>query len=699
VPLSVRFASGVARVRDAFFTVICLGVLLNASAPLQSSADEIPVDEPADASAVDTDPTDSDSAQADPVVATPAVEKPADDPPVAHQVGDVIATATRTDTPAAQVASSVTVVTSEEIERRQLRLVTDVLRRVPGVDVRRTGGPGATTSIFMRGGDSDHVLVLLDGVELNDPSSPSRAPILNHLTTEDIERIEVVRGPQSVLYGGDAMSGVIQIFTKRGSSGKPKIVGTGEGGSYSTARGVISVSGATDDLNYAVSGSYWSTDGFSAKSSPGDERDGYENYTASARLDWKLNESFSLDSMFRFTDAKVDFDGSFSDINFSPLPNEYGHHADTQQLLARFAPKLSLFEGRWIQTLSGQFSRNERDTKSSPFVFPPPPTPPPPIHTQIDGNLYGLDWQNEVRVIKDHLVTLGLEGQWEEADFATFDDTQDNFAVYLQDQFTFLERFFGTAGFRYDNSSDFDDKVTYRFTLGASVPEIHTTFRSSYGTGYKAPSLSQLNLLAFGGNPNLRPEESQGADIGFETTLCDGRFVVGSTFFWSDVDNLIIGEAPTFRNTNIDNAESLGAETTVDVEITKNVRFSGNYTYTHTEAKGFSIGFLLSNNGKRLLRRPTHKASMDLVWHFLDSRGELAANLLYVGDRRDINPVDSTATTADDYVTLNLTGRFKVNDWLSVFGRVDNVTDENYEDVLGFGTAGASAYGGIRLEY
>ena len=656
-----RFASRVAAKRAVFPAVCCLSSLLCALVAVNSASAE------------------------------PADDDRTDEEPAALQVGDVVVTATRTETSAAQVASSVTVVTSEEIERRQLRLVTDVLRRVPGVDVRRTGGPGTTTSIFVRGGNSNHVLVLLDGVELNDPSSPSRAPILNDLTTEDIERIEVVRGPQSVLYGGDAMSGVIQIFTKRGSSGKPKVVGSGEGGSYSTARGVVSVSGDTGDLNYAVSGSYWSTDGFSA-TTEGGERDGYENYTASARLGWKLNEKFSLDSMFRFSDARADFDGF-------PAGNENDHHVDTEQLLARFAPKLSLFDGRWVQTLSGQFSRNERDTKSSPFVFPIPPIPLPSFHTQIDGNLYALNWQNEVRVIKNHLGTLGLEQQWEEADFATYDDTRDNFAVYLQDQFTFLERFFGTAGFRYDNSTDFDDKVTYRFTLGASVPELHTTFRSSYGTGYKAPSLSQLNPLAGGGNPNLRPEESQGADFGFETSLCGGRFVVGSTFFWNDVDNLIIGMVTfPFLNTNIDDSESLGAETTVDVEFTKNLRFSGNYTYTHTEAKGNPIGFLLFN-GSRLLRRPTHKASIDLIWDFLDNRGELAANLLYVGDRRDINPDDFSATTADDYVTLNLTGRFKINDWLTVFARVDNVTDENYEDIVSFGTAGASAYGGIRLEY
>jgi len=687
VSLLIRFASHVAAQGGVFLTTLCLSALLYVLVAANSLADEIPVDKPADASFDDSEPEDVKPATEE-LAVEPAADEPSDDAPVAHHVGDVIATATRTDTPAAQVASSFTVVTAEEIKRRQLPLVTDVLRRVPGVDVRRNGGPGSTTSIFLRGGDSDHVLVLLDGVELNDPSSPSRTPILNDLTTEDIERIEVVRGPQSVLYGGDAMSGVIQIFTKRGS-GKLKVVGTGEGGSYSTARGTLSVSGATKDLNYAASGSYWSSDGFSAKSVDS-ERDGYENGTATASLGWKPNEKFSLDGFFRYSKSQTDYDGS---------PGfEKDHHIDNEQLLARFAPKLSLFSGRWVQKLSGQFSRNVRDTKSVPFL-----KPPPSFHTQIDANLYALDWQNEVRVIKDHLlVTLGLEQQWEEADFELYNDSRDNFGFYLQNQFNFLERFFGTAGFRYDNSSDFEDKTTYRFTLGASVPEIHTIFRGSYGTGYKAPSLSQLNNIAPGGNPDLKPEESRGADFGFETSLWDERFVVGSTFFWNDVDELIIGVFDpmtfTFLNENIDKSKVWGFETTVEVEIVKNLRFSGNYTYTNSEAKGDPAGFGIAN-GNRLLRRPTHKASMDLVWHFLANRGEFAANLLYVGDRRDLHPVNFSATTADRYVTLNLTGRFKINQWLTVFARVDNVTDEDYEDVLGFATAGASAYGGIRLEY
>jgi vitamin B12 transporter len=590
----------------------------------------------------------------------------------------VVVTATRIETPSAQVASSVTVMTAEEIERRQYRLVTDALRHVPGVDVRRNGGPGTNTSLFIRGADSDHVLVLLDGVEMNDPSSPSRVPFLNHLTTEDIERIEVVRGPQSSLYGGDAMSGVVQIFTKRGD-GDLSVSGMAEGGSYSSARATVSLSGSTDRLDYAVAGSHWSSDGYSA-SSAGSERDPYRNTTASGRFGWMWNERLAVDGMVRFSDAKVEFDG------FSV---EEDHHTDAEQLLARIAPRVRLFDGRWQQTLAVQYSRHERDTAST---FP----------SKVDGTLYAVDWQNDLRLFSEQVVTMGIEGEWEEAEFSTFDDSRRTLGLYLQDRFTWGERLFGTLGVRFDDPSDFDSRVTYRFTAGTRIPEIHTVVRSSYGTGFKAPSLSQLNPLAFGGNADLDPERSKGFDFEIEPALWDGKFVGSATFFYNVIDDLIVAVfdpvTSSFLNFNVDRATALGVEATFSIEPISNLRVIGSYTFTRTKATGTPAGFGLEE-GSRLLRRPDHKATFDVVWQFLGGRGELSTSVLYVGRRRDLDPNTFAAVTADDYTTVNVAARFNVTDWLEVYVRIDNVFDEDYEEVLGFSTAGLSAYGGIRLRY
>jgi vitamin B12 transporter len=384
--------------------------------------------------------------------------------------------------------------------------------------------------------------------------------------------------------------------------------------------------------------------------------------------------------MVHFTDAKVDFDG------FSV---EEKHRTDAQQLLSRVAPTLRLFDGRWEQTVGFGYSWNERDTQST---FP----------STVDGTLYAFDWQNELNFLPGHGVTVGLENEWEEADFTTFDDSRRTFSIYLQDRFAWGERFFGTLGFRFDDPSDYDSRVTYRVTAGVSIPEVHSVLRGSYGTGFKPPSLSQLNSLAFGGNPNLDPEESEGFDVGLETEVCEGRVVTSATFFYNDVDDLIIAafdpDAASFLNFNIDRSKALGVETTLSVELLPFLHVSANYTYTRTKVVGTPAGFGIED-GSRLLRRPTHKANVEIVWQFLEGRGELSSSVLYIGNRRDLDPATFVAVTADDYLTVNLSGRFRVTNWLEVFARAENLFDEDYENVLGFSTAGISGFGGIRLRY
>ncbi|MEE8556759.1 MAG: TonB-dependent receptor, partial [Myxococcota bacterium] len=461
--------------------------------------------------------------------------------------------------------------------------------------------------------------------------------------------------------------------------GKLAALGSAEGGSYGTARGVVSARGSLDRFDYSVSGSHWSTDGFSASSS-GSERDPYRNSTVSGRFGWRPDERFAVDGMVRFTDAKVDFDG---------FAVETGHHTDASQLLARVAPRTRFFEGRWDQTLAFGYSHHVRDTKST---FP----------SRVEGSLYSLDWRNDLHLFEGHRVSLGLEHEWEEAEFSSFDDKRRTLGVYLQDRIRWGERVFGTLGLRFDDPSDFEARLTYRATAGVRIPEWNTILRSSYGTGFKAPSLSQLNSRAFGGNPDLDPETSEGFDVGLEHTAWEGKVVGAATFFYNEVDDLIVAVfdagSGSFLNFNIDRSRAHGVEATLAIEPVRSLRLTGSYTYTHTEVQGTPAGFGITE-GSRLLRRPTHKANFEIIWQFLEGRGELSANVLYVGNRRDLDPETFAAVTADDYTTVGLAGRFDVTDWLEVYARVENLLDEDYEDVLGFSTAGVSAYGGIRLRY
>jgi vitamin B12 transporter len=595
-----------------------------------------------------------------------------------HQLEDVVVTASRIETPAQQVASTVTVLSGKELRRKQYRLVVDALREVPGLDVKRNGGPGSNTSVFIRGADSDHTLVLIDGVEINDPSAPSRVPLISHLTTDNIDRVEILRGPQSTVWGGDAIGGVIHIITKSGA-GPLSGSGWAEGGSYTTGRGGVDVSGKTGVVSYSLSASHSDTEGFSARSA-GKERDGYRNTTASTRFTLDLGEAFDMDLVVRHTDAAIEFDG---------FTAERDNRIDVEQTIVTLQPTIRLFDDSWEQELSLRYARHERDTKSaSPSL--------------VEGELFGAGWRNDLRLVDGHTLTMGLEGEWEEADFPTFGDTARTFAAYVQDQIEWGQRVFGTAGVRVDDHDAFGTEVTYRLAAGYRIPETGTTFRSSFGTGFKAPSLSQLSPSAFGGNPDLHAEASRGLDLGVEQSLWGQRLKLGVTYFQNWIDDLIVAvfdsDAGAFRNVNVDEARTRGAETYFVLEPGASLTIHGSYTYTNTEAHGNPAGFGLEE-GSRLLRRPEHKAQLQVHTRWLGGRGGSTLRLTWMGGRSDLDPTTFATVRADDYFVVDLSGSFGVTEHVRLFARVENLLDKDYEDVLGFATPGLSAYGGVELRY
>ena len=590
----------------------------------------------------------------------------------------VVVTANRVETPLSQVGSTVTVITAADLARKQYWLLVDALREVPGLDVRRTGGPGSTTSIFIRGTDSDHTLVLLDGVEMNDPSSPSRLPFLSHLTTNSVERIEISRGPQSTLYGGDAIGGIINIITKRGQ-GDPTVGFSANRGSFSTHGESASVWAGDEKFSYFFSASYLESDSFSAQSS-GTEDDPYRNTTASGRFRWNFSEDLSLDVLARHTDAQIHFDG---------FSSEEGNRIDAAQTVVKVEPSLRSFDEKWFQRIGLQAVLHERDTTSA---FP----------SLVKGKLFAVDWENDLSLDEHHTLTLGLVNEWEEAEFPTFDDHANTFAFYAQDKIDLGERFFATVGLRTDDHSKFGTETTYRLTGGYRTQGSGTTIRGSYGTGFKAPSLSQLNEMAFGGNPDLDAEISRGFDLGISQTLAGERLLVGATYFRNNIDDLIIAVFDPglglFRNFNVDEAKTQGLEVLFNVKPTSALTIGANYTYTDTEAKGSPAGFGLSE-GSRLLRRPRHKASLDIHLAFPNDRASLTLSGLYVGERADIDPVTFSITPADHYLVFNLAASYTTSTSVELFARIENLLDEEYEEVLGFGTAEFSTYGGVRLTF
>ena len=620
------------------------------------------------------------------------------------QLGEVVVTATRDEVPIEQVGSSISVITAKEIEQQQKRTVADALRMVPGLDVVTSGGPGQTSSVFMRGANSNHTLILIDGVEMSDPSSPGGGYDLANLTTENIKKIEVLRGAQSTLYGSKAIGGVISITTKQGEG---KLTGfvSAEGGSFYTAREIASISGGTNLLHYALTASRIDTDGISSAAARYGNvlNNGYQNSTISTRLGITPNKDTEIDMILRYTRAKASIDnggGAGQDD-----PNNF---LKTDELQFRTQGALSLFKDLWEQKLGVSFHdltrTNDNDRDAAHFYdF---------LRSEYHGQSVKFDWQHTLHLHETNTVVLGAETTEENAKSRYYSEYFDTFSgsvasynntwnerfarttgVYLQDQVSLWDAWFSTLGVRMDDHSQFGTETTYRFTTAYMLKQSGTKFKGSYGTGFKAPSLFQLYSQY--GDPSLKAEKSSGWDVGFEQSLTGLQMSIGATYFHNDFDQLIDGytDPVTYAYTykNIAKAESEGVELTASYQPLDELMFHAAYTYTQTKDK---------TTGQELTRRPKNKLSGDINYRFL-GKGNLNLGFVYVGTRADddYSTWPATRVKLKDYLLVNLAGSYDITKNLQLFGRVDNLFDRQYEEVAGYGTPGIGAYGGVKVSF
>lgn len=621
--------------------------------------------------------------------------------PVA-QLGEIVVTATRDEVPIEQVGSSLTVITAQEIERQQKQTVADALRMVPGLDVARSGGLGQNASIFMRGADSRHTLVLIDGVELNDPSTTGGEYNFGFLTTDNIERIEVLRGPQSTLYGSHALGGVINIITKRGS-GSLTGFAAAEGGSHYTARESAGISGSSGLFNYALTLSRLDSSGISAAGSSygNSEKDGYQNTSVAARLGVTPTENSDIDLSLRYTRSRNEAD------------NGNGVGADdpnrvmrTKELQFRTQGTLLLFKDLWEQKLGVSLNDltrsddNDRDA-AHPLDFQ---------RSEYQGQTLKFDWQHILRLHKTNTLLVGAETKEETAQsqfysenaWGTYASTWDEQSartnsVYLQDQLNLWDRWFSTAGLRIDNHDRFGSKTTYRFTTAYLVKQTDTKLKGSYGTGFKAPSLYQLYDPA-NGNVDLQPEKNKGWDIGLEQALFNRSVVLSATYFKNDFKQLIDWELVdpiwfTGMYKNVASASSRGVEATASYQPFDVLQLRTAYTYTLARD---------NETGEALLRRPKHKVTGDINYRFIEG-GNVRLGLVYVGARNDLtfDPVTyaQQTVTLKDYWLVNLAASYDVSKNLQLFGRIDNLFDREYEEAYGYGTPGIGAYAGVKVSF
>ncbi|HNZ32007.1 MAG TPA: TonB-dependent receptor [Smithellaceae bacterium] len=602
-----------------------------------------------------------------------------------YDLGNIIVSATKTETYQGEVGSSTTVITAEEIKKSQKQTVNEVLRDVPGVTVMQTSAFGGTTSAYLRGAKPGQTLVLIDGVEVNDPMSTDRSFDFAHLTTDNIERIEIVRGPQSTLYGSDAMSGVINIITKKGE-GKPKLDGYFEGGSYNTFRENLGLSGGMGNFNYSLSASRLDSDGIN-KASTGSEKDGYGNTVISSKLGYKLFNNSELSVVTRFTDAKTSIDDGSDDDD----PNHVAWWTDFNTKAA-FDQSINSW---WSHNLSlsyhdvHRYYRDEADD----------------AHTTENedswykGNNTKFEWQHNFSPVGWSIITSGFEYEEEEGSSYYRSGTYiskigknsvNNTACYLQDQLKFWDRLFIALGIRVDDHEIFGVESTYKISAAYFMPQTGTRLKANWGTGFKAPSIYQL--YSNYGDPNLKPDESRSYDFGFEQSFLKDKLSFDLTYFHNDFENMVDWDSLTWKYKNIGKAVTKGFEFGTKIKPMDNLTIKASYTYTDTEDK---------DTGLELLRRPKVQANLSVDWKFIE-KANLNLGMTYVGDRKDVI-YDASWTqvriTDKAYTTARVALSYDVTKNFQLFARAENLLDEKYEDVHGYAMPGLSFYGGIKASF
>ncbi len=595
----------------------------------------------------------------------------------------VVVSATRFGIPLDQSPASVSVIDSKDIEIKQIERVSDALREVPGLAVVQTGTPGQLTSVFTRGLNSAHTQVLFDGIPINQGLA-GQFDFAN-LTTDNIDRIEIVRGPQSTIYGPRALAGAIQIFTKQGS-GSPGVTVSEEGGTYGTFRETLTSDGKIDILDYSIGASRLDTD----NARPNNQ---YRNSNVIADLGLSLNEQLRIGSLFVYSESETGNPNSI--FNFHPVDHFLtekwliGPHADWKPT------------DWWDHRLIFDYD-HERQVNDPNFDgFVPGTTFIGPTRALFRRTQ--LDYQNDLRPTSWFTLTDGffyshvISGQ--ERPFVSqlfgplptfISDETKEIAGFLQATVNISNLIF-VAGGRIDHFNQFGNVWTYRVASSYKIDKTDTTLHASVATGFSPPS-SQDKI--FGMNPGLRPEKDFGYDAGIEQRLWERRVTVGATYFHNDLSN-VIGFNGQFRTLNLGAAETQGVETELRVTPITDLDLRASYTYL--EAEKTDNANIAQPQGSRLPRRPRNEiyVSGSYLWY---KRLRTTIEAKFVNAREELN-FGGPNFDVEDYNFLNVAAEYEINPHMSIYGRVDNLTGEHYSEVFGFPALGTACYGGMKLRF
>ena len=609
---------------------------------------------------------------------------------------EVIVSANRIPVEIDKVGTSVSVITSEEIEERQYKTVSDAVRALPGVTVNRNGGLGGTTSVRIRGNSSAQTLVIIDGVVVNDASSTGGEFNFANLRVEDIERIEVLRGPQSTLYGSNSMGGVVNIVTKKGE-GAPTVTASLEGGSFETAGGSAGISGAESGVDYRLTVSGLHSDGISHadEKNGNSEEDSYDNVSVSTKLGGSLLDNLKLEGIARYSTSRAEFD-TFDPFTFAFQDGD--EVSDSEEVTLGGSATLSLFDGRLDNRFSLTYNESKRENVTVVSVLPAPF-----VSLDSTGDAKTYEYQGTAYVTDTETLVFGAEREKSSIDqfSAYYDayiamdlvpnsidaDTANN-SFYAMLQTEAIENLTLTGGVRFDDHDDFGNATSWRFTGAYRLPETGTVFRASWAEGFKAPSIYQLNYICFEcglteAASDLEAEESTAWDVGVEQSFLEERLTLQAIYFEQRTTNLITFDFGQ-GYTNVGRAKSRGVELVGDLQATDWLTFDGNYSFIISDDE---------TNDTRLLALPKHTAAINATI-YPSEPSYLSVGVTYNSSEKAFG-----GAVVDEWVRVDLRGGYWLSDDVEVFGRVENLFDENYQEVSGYGTPGISGYLGVRATW
>lgn len=580
----------------------------------------------------------------------------------------IVVYGTRMGQPATELGSSVSILTSVDIESLGVNYVVDAIASMPGVTINQNGAFGGAAAVRIRGAASEQTLVIVDGVVANDPTSPGGGYDFARLDPANIERIEVLKGPQSTLWGTDAIGGVVNIITKRAADGAGANV-FAQAGSFNSLRGGLEFSGAGEVFDYRISATRNATDGISkADEANGNvEDDSYEATNLGLKAGARLPGNAALGLSILWSDAESEFDSfSFGDQGNVADGDEL---SATTEMVTQANLQLPVFDGKFVNALLvGYTDVNRENFTDGVSGF------------SSKGNRLAYRYQGTVTLNESHKLSFGAEREENES------NGEKNFinGVFGLYELHPIEALTLTAGVRRDDHEFFGGETTGRIAT-AYNPSERLTLRASWGEGFKAPTIFQTTFFCCGAiapNSALKPERSESIDVGVTLRTANGLGDIGLTYFDQDTTNLITFSFAVGGYENIAAARSKGFEVSGNYDFLD--WLTGSVSYTNTDAK--------DGTGARLVRVPEHSGDVQLRFN---PDGKLSGNLLlrYNGEEQDSDGAVPSWTRVD------LAGRYALKDSIEIYARIENLFDQQYQQILGYGTPGLSGHVGVRLNF